>query len=272
MHIASLPALGHVDGIAIEGADARRFAQAQFSGDVDALASEHWQWNAWLNAQGRVQALMHLADPGDGTLLGVLRGGNAEVIRDGLTRFLLRSKATVRVQSFTARAGGPQPEATLLRNGGVLSLGYGPRSLWLDPVAVPATALDAAAQAAWQLADIAAGWPSLLRDHEPRFIPQALGLERLGAVAFQKGCYPGQEITARLHYRGGHKQRLCHLLGSVSLTPGDIRGPDGGIAAYALSAVTERTTCHALVVTPRNDDIEINLLGHTYKVENTFAP
>lgn len=270
MQIASLPAIGHVDGIVIEGADARRFAQSQFSGDVDTLAPEHWQWNAWLNAQGRVQALMHLADPGDGSLLAVLRGGNADVIRDGLSRFLLRSKAALRVLSFTARFGGPQPETELLRDADMLALGYGSRSMWLDPVVVPDTTLDAAALTAWRLADIRAGWPSLPRDAEPRFIAQALGLERLGAAAFNKGCYPGQEIVARLHYRGGHKYRLCHLQGAVPLARGETRSADGSISARVLDVVLEHGVCHALAVISITHDSEINILGNIYRIVGTF--
>jgi folate-binding protein YgfZ len=272
MQIASLPAIGHVDCIAIEGADARRFAQSQFSGDVDALAPGYWQWNAWLNAQGRVQALMHLTDPGDGTLLAVLRGGNADVIRNGLSRFLLRRKATMRVKSFTARVGGPQPEAELLLDAGTLALGYGLRSMWLDPVMVPDTAFDKAAHAAWRLADIQAGWPSLPRDDEPRFIPQALGLERLGAAAFKKGCYPGQEIVARLHYRGGHKYRLCHLQGAIPLDRGEARAADGSISARVLDAVVENGTCHALAVIGIQHTSEINILGNIYRISNAFQP
>lgn len=272
MQIASLPAIGHADCIVIEGADARRFAQSQFSGDVDSLAPGHWQWNAWLNAQGRIQALMHLADPGDGSLLAVLRGGNADRVRDGLTRFLLRSKATLRVESFTARAGGPQPEGQVSSVGGMSVLGYGQRSLWLDPVAVPAPDVDARTHADWRLADIKAGWPSLSHDDEPRFIPQALGLERLGAVAFKKGCYPGQEIVARVHYRGSHKYRLGHLQGEVPLARGEARDADGNISARVLDSVDDHGACHALAVIGIDDDNEINILGNIYRITRTFQP
>ncbi|HET7930982.1 MAG TPA: folate-binding protein [Rhodanobacteraceae bacterium] len=270
MQIASLPAIGHVDCIVIEGADARRFAQSQFSGDVDALAPGRWQWNAWLNAQGRVQALMHLADPGDGTLLAVLRGGDANATRDGLGRFLLRRKATLRVQTFTARIGGPQPATELLRDGDSLALGYGLRSFWLDPVVAPNTACDAAAHADWRLADIKDGWPSLPRDAEPRYIPQALGLERLGAIAFKKGCYPGQEIVARLHYRGAHKYKLAYLQGSVPPPPGEAREGDGSISARILDAVLEHGTCHVLAVIGIHHSSEINILGNIYRIVDTF--
>ncbi len=42
-------------------------------------------------------------------------------------------------------------------------------------------------------------------------MPQALELERLDAIRFDKGCYPGQEVAARLHFRGGNKRHLLRL-------------------------------------------------------------
>ena len=40
------------------------------------------------------------------------------------------------------------------------------------------------------------------------FLPQSLNLDLLGGLSFDKGCYPGQEIVARMHFRGKLKQRL----------------------------------------------------------------
>jgi hypothetical protein len=57
-----------------------------------------------------------------------------------------------------------------------------------------------------------------------------LNLDLLGAIAFDKGCYTGQEVIARAHYRGRVKRRLQRWINSsgVSLKPADTaRGPDG---------------------------------------------
>lgn len=273
MHTADLPALGHVEAIVIDGPDARRFAQGQFAGDVAALAPGHWQWNAWLTVQGRTQALMHLVDRGDDRLLAVLRGGDAGATRDDLARYLLRSKATITVQTFAASAAGAQAAGSVETGAGGLSLGYGGRSLRLDPLtATAATAIDTPASAAWRLADIRAGWPSLPADAEPKLLPPALGLERLGAVAFEKGCYRGQEIAARLHFRGGHKYRLCHLQGPAPLPAGDIRGANEGHVATILDSVRGHERCDALAVIGTGHDIEINILHNTYRIIRTFQP
>ncbi len=59
-------------------------------------------------------------------------------------------------------------------------------------------------------------WPTLFNWHLPwiekaqqeKHIPQHLSLDEVGAIDFKKGCYPGQEIVARLHYLGEVKKRL----------------------------------------------------------------
>jgi folate-binding protein YgfZ len=55
------------------------------------------------------------------------------------------------------------------------------------------------------------GWPWLPDQALGELLPSALSLHRLQAVAIDKGCYPGQEIVSRMHYRGGQKRHL-HLV------------------------------------------------------------
>ena len=64
----------------IEGPDALAFAHAQFSSNVQSLAIGAWQFSAWLNAQGRVRALFHLARLDEQRLLLLLRGGEAAAL------------------------------------------------------------------------------------------------------------------------------------------------------------------------------------------------
>jgi folate-binding protein YgfZ len=60
----------------------------------------------------------------------------------------------------------------------------------------------------WWLAQVRAGVPLVTAATTDQFVPQALNLDALGAVHFQKGCYPGQEIVARTQYLGRLKERL----------------------------------------------------------------
>lgn len=270
--MSTFSVINHIDCLVIEGVDARRFAQTQFSGDVDSLTPRQWQWNAWLTAQGRVQALMHLVDAGDGRLLAVLRGGDVQATLAGLARFLLRTQASIRPLACTGRFGGPLPMFSVQTQTGDegIVLGFGQRSLMLGPR--QSDAIDVDAQTAWRLTDIRAGWPSLPGDGQPRFLPPALGLEHLGAVSFGKGCFPGQEIAARLHYRGGHKHRLCHIRGKVPLPAGDIRSPDGAPQGCVLDTAAASDGYEALAVLDVNSDIGINILGNIYTIESRFDP
>jgi len=259
--------LPEVNCLLIEGPDARRFAQAQFSGDAASLAQGQWQWNAWLDAQGRVQALMHLADLGDGRLLAILRGGNAETTRDRLARYLFRAKATVTARIFSGHAGTALPmgqvDAGTQDN---IVLGYGDRRLRLE---VPGFRADAEAANAWRLADIRAGWP-LLPPGDAQFLPPALGLERLGAVSLDKGCYPGQEIAARLHYRGGHKFALYHLRGPAPLESGAAVHAGSDSMVRVLDCATAEGTAEALVVAPLSETNIFNIMGNKYDVVSRY--
>ena len=212
----------------IAGADAVVFAHAQFCNDVRALANGHWQWNAWLSPQGRVRAFFLLLRDGDERLRLLLRGGDAEILRAALARFVFRAKVQLSKPGNAQAAGieaanellpylDTTPLATeLVSSDGVTGLvlpGVTPRWLLLRQAdASPiATVTSAAALNRWRLADIRAGLPELVPPLHEQFLPQWLGLDRLDAVSVRKGCYPGQEIMARLHFKGGNKRGLYRL-------------------------------------------------------------
>ena len=60
----------------------------------------------------------------------------------------------------------------------------------------------------WRRLDVAAGLPQVYARTSEEFIAQMLNLDALGAIAFEKGCYTGQEVIARAHYRGRVKRRM----------------------------------------------------------------
>src|SRR5690606_31052541 len=86
-------------------------------------------------------------------------------------------------------------------------------------------ALPAAAEH-WQLADIQAGAIHITPALQEQHTPQVLNYDLHGLVDFRKGCYTGQEIVARMHYRGTAKRRLqrlempASLLGQLTQTGG----------------------------------------------------
>ena len=197
--------------VELSGNDAIVFAQSQFSSDVALLTPGHYQWSAWLSAQGRVRHLFALLRPDPDRLLAWLPRGSASDMRAALSRFVMRAKVSMRVVPDLVVHDG---EAESTTSGVLTPTGSG----WLLelPGPTPRTVLLAAAPTMpapdsrhlteWQRADIDAGLPWIGAEVADLFTPQALGIERLGAISHAKGCYPGQEIVARLHYRGGNKR------------------------------------------------------------------
>lgn len=244
--------------VEISGADALAFAHAQFASNVAGLDAASWQWSAWLNAQGRTRCVFALLRTAPDRLLVWLPLGDAAAIRDALARFVLRAKVRIEVVERWALAHLPpgslplgRPHAVTAHDGGHVFAQPGPlpRVAWLGPArdGVP----DPAAQTSWRLADVRARLPWLAGATGDEFVPQALDLEALDAVRFDKGCFPGQEIAARLHYRGGVKQSLAGLVlrGDADAPPGlDIRGDEGRAGTILYSATTAPHTHEALAV------------------------
>lgn len=260
------PIVTHMSCIFIGGPDARDFAQAQFASDVSRLGPMQWQWSTWLDARGRVLALMHLAAGGDGTLLAVLRGGAAADICERLARFRLRARVTFRVCAFAGYALPAAPCGRVAIDGGNYRLGFGDRSLGLSQSTGPVEALAATA---WRRADIRTGWPSLPVTTSP-LLPPALSLERLGAVSLEKGCYPGQEIVARLHHLGSPKRRLCHLRGRVAAPIGSCSGSPGTAPVDVLDAAFSNGSADVLAIIRTPVPMQINILENNYNVISIF--
>ncbi|MBN8712838.1 MAG: folate-binding protein [Xanthomonadales bacterium] len=207
-----VPRLAHT--IEITGPDAVAFAHAQFSSPVNMLAVGQWQFSAWLDARGRVQALFHLARSSDQTLVMLLRGGDGEAVAAALRRFVFRSRVTILAAAPCQLHGGPAaPLHRLCGSRGTLGLGCGGHGMYL---AAPGEEMPD-----WCTQQVRAGWPWLPAAELGQWLAPALSLLRLRAVVTDKGCYPGQEIVARLHFRGAHKQHLCSLASPDAMHAGE---------------------------------------------------
>jgi tRNA-modifying protein YgfZ len=230
----------------LEGPDAIAFAHAQFSSKVNSLAIGEWQFSAWLNPQGRVRALFHLARVADDQLLLLLRGGSAEAMADALRRFVFRSKLTLTAAPARALATGPALPMHVARvEGETLVLGCGAHSMQIKSAGE--------SDDRWHLPQMLEGWPWLPERSLDELLPPALSLQRLQAVAIDKGCYPGQEIVARLHYRGGHKQHLHSVELSQPAIAGEALRCDGHEVGRLLEVITTNEDIKALAVL--HDDV-----------------
>ncbi|MEO7071529.1 MAG: folate-binding protein [Rhodanobacter sp.] len=210
--------------ISIVGSDAIAFAHAQFASHVDTLDPGHWQFSAWLDANGRVRALFHLLRLGDDQLLCLLRGGDATTLSDALRGYVFRAKVSITAHPATSIATAAASAVhAVTKAGDALVLGCGDYGMQIGNVA--------AGDDDWRRLQWRDGWPWLPPAALDTWLPQALSLQRLQAVVTDKGCYPGQEIVARLHFRGGHKRHLHSAMVSRLLASGTrlrVQGADIG--------------------------------------------
>ncbi len=232
----------------IEGADALAFAQSQFASDLRQLATGHWQWSAWLDAQGRVRALMQLTRDDEQTLIALLRGGDGEALARDLRRYVLRARVRITPERVWPRAQmhASATDRSATREATRLRLDAGTYALDLH-TSDPGHDDPGADRQAAALAGVRAGHAWLPAAALGDLVPPALSLLRLQAVSLGKGCYPGQELVARLHYRGGHKRRLARLRLSVPQAPGTVV-EGAGFSALLLNGAADTAGWEALAV------------------------
>ena len=83
---------------------------------------------------------------------------------------------------------------------------------------------------------IKAGYPYIGPEQSEQFTPHMLNLDLLDAISFDKGCYTGQEIVARTHYKGATKRRTLRFESDSPVSPGDKLSFDGREIGEVLNA------------------------------------
>src|SRR5581483_10451324 len=234
--------------VCARGPDALSFLNAQLSNDLLRLDDTRHQLGAYCTAQGRMLAILRLFRR-EGNYCFQLPGALREAIVKRLRMYVLRAKVTLEPIDDLVRLGvagptsaervaaaaGVVPEGdgaaatraniTVLRLAGphprfeLIAPGPEARLLWVE------LSLDIRPVGAgiWDWLDIRAGIPTVLPQTSEAFVPQMANLDAIGGVSFDKGCYPGQEIVARMHYRGRAKQRMyrAHVDAAALPQPGD---------------------------------------------------
>ncbi len=239
--------------LAVQGVDARAFAQAQFMNDVAALADGQWQWNGWLTPKGRVIALFALLRIDAQTLWLLLPDVATTDLAPLLQRFVFRSKVVLKTIDCTVTASFCVPlqaksaAFALIDEGSIeLDMGSdgGPRRLMIGGASAPE---DDEAAGHWMQADLAHGLPRLPASQREQWTPQQLSLDRLRAFSVKKGCYPGQEIVARTHFLGQVKRGLARYDAASRVMVGSevVVGADRSIGRIICTAGTS-----ALAVVP----------------------
>lgn len=258
-------ALRSLTAVLISGSDAKTFLQGQLTADLRKLSLERALLAACNSAQGRVQSVLTLLERDEG-VLAVLPTSMAGRFVARLRSHVLRSRVIVAEQSrytfaplTTAQAEGlvsplPQMPGECVNRGvlGVLRWWSADgRYLLVAPDA--SFEPDAQDDLAWRQADIAAGIPQVYPETHEFFLAQALNLDLLGGISFDKGCYTGQEIVARTHYRGTIKRRMMRFAAHCAVpAPGARVMRDGAHAGDVVDACPAspgtNATCEVLAV------------------------
>jgi len=198
--IAALPARAV---IAITGEDRVDFLQGLVSNDVATAAPGHAVWAALLTPQGKWLADFFILSDGERLLLDCERA-QLPMVQQRLTRYRLRSRVALNDADFLVHAawdGEPEVAGIAARDPRLPEAGW--RVLTTDPVVANASEED------WDLYRLALGLPDGSRDLESeKSILLEAGFDELNGVSWTKGCFMGQELTARTKYRGLVKRRL----------------------------------------------------------------
>ena len=239
--LCNLPDVGL---IRFSGEDAQTFLHNQLTCDVEALAPGRSTYGAYCTPKGRVLATFLLWRTADAFFMQ-LPASLREPIQKTLTRFILRAKVKAEdvagdwallgasgsdADTVARRAAGQAPAEAhhvSLAPGSMAIRLPGDRceivTRWDKAASLVEPGWENAGPERWEWLDIRAGVPVITPATQEEFVPQMVNLDLIGGVSFEKGCYPGQEIVARMRYRGTLKQRmvLASVKSAEKPAPGD---------------------------------------------------
>jgi folate-binding protein YgfZ len=241
-------------GLLAAGKDAKRFLNAYLTCDVKALADGEGRYGFLTSAQGRILAALTVLGIGDDLWID-LPAGTTSATRDHLARFVIADRVEFRdLTHQPLDLIGPDAAALLARVdvepstvplahragsiGGVpvrvqSAIGHGALAftVWVEREKTRealAALVDAGAAevgfSATEVLRVEAGEPRFGIDFGAQNFPQETGQE--SAVSYTKGCYLGQEVVARIHYRGGVQRQLRGIAFA------DVVPPSGAVLQY----------------------------------------
>ncbi|MEZ5448943.1 MAG: folate-binding protein [Thiolinea sp.] len=229
--------LSHRGLISASGTDAQAFLQGQLSNDIQQVTGQRAQLSSYSSPKGRAYSTFQIVQR-NGTYYLSLSSDVLETVLKRLRMFVMRSQVSLEdardslvrfgyagpdAEQRLAAAVGKVPQQALdVVQSGNLTLVRQPasvprfeifaeldeaRSLW-GKLAVNAAAVG---PGSWDWFDIEAGIPQITAGSLEAWVPQMLNLHLIDGISFQKGCFPGQEVVARIKYLGKNKRQTYRL-------------------------------------------------------------
>jgi tRNA-modifying protein YgfZ len=267
-----------------DGPDAQSFLQSQLTNNVSAVNDQRSQYTGYCTPKGRL-----LASPllwrRDGAYYLMLPRELCEPLRKRLSMYILRAKVkaadvsaeqvlfgvdSAGAAAIVALTGAAPGVAHDVVHGNEITVIKLPVNRYL--IAAPvvqagkietalAVVASSTAETLWTTLDIEAGIPTVVAATQEQFVPQTVNFDLIGAVSFDKGCYPGQEIVARTHYLGKVKQRMVRARVTANGAPaaGDklYSAPFGDQACgMIVSSVNVNTDSHDVLAVVQTSTLE----------------
>lgn len=278
--------------LSISGNERHSFLHGQFINDLNLIEKPGAQLSAWCNPKGQVIANFLIINTGIAYLL-IFKEDLKPFVQKRLNMFVLRSDVQIEdiseqspllgvantndLSSFGLNTSIAVGEVVATEGLVVTHLPYavnhylimGNKEILEKKTSELKSSLTIVDSSIWELLDILAGLPWITSSIQEQFLPQMLNLDSLNGLSYQKGCYPGQEIIARLHYRGEVKKRVQLIKSEVQLQQGEnvnsgqsdknigsiinsAMHPDGlyyALAVLELDKLNEKLQCNAQAIT-----------------------
>jgi len=194
------------------GEDSESFLQSQFSNDVKKIQDESVQINAYCQHQGKIIAIIWVFKRNENYYLSIPNELKT-IVLSKLNMFKLMSKVEIEDLSDKVYQYG------LIKEDNKKSFKISDNLSLLTTREILTNIKD---RSHWEMACINESLPEIYLNISEKHIPQAfnLDIDQMG-ISFTKGCYPGQEVVARMHYLGKPKRRLFRFTSNFEVSIGE---------------------------------------------------
>jgi folate-binding protein YgfZ len=275
--------LSHYGHLAISGIDAAKFLQGQTTCDLSNISLTSSSQGSYCTVKGRMLSSFLIAQSAPESYLLRMRRELVDSTQSALSKYIVFSKAKqhnanndlIAIGLYGDKASAtisglfgdcPDGRYTSISHQGNVITQIDADGLmfecWLKQTELVTLWPDLSAHSSihsasqWQLLNIRLGLGEVCTETADVFIPQMLNYQLTGAISFSKGCYTGQEIVARMQYRGKLKRAMYRIKTSEAvLTPGaelysltDPNRSEQSIGNIVNSVSTSDTDCEALAV------------------------
>ena len=221
----------------ITGENAKKFLQGQLTCNLDEVTASQSRLGAHCNPQGRIISLFRIFLYQDSYYLQMPKE-NWVLAHAALKKYAVFFKVDLTDASETLPRIGycgselkniipslPENDNDMVITDhfSIIKIqGVSPRYEILGNVTLSKEKLTSQTNNIWQYLDITSGIPNIYPETSEKFLPHEINLPTLNAVSFNKGCFTGQEIIARMQYRGKLKTHLYQAKAESNTAP--IRG------------------------------------------------